>query len=782
MNRLQGLLYAFPVQLLLLHLKKHHFLLLFWVMLALLVTSVWGQHYGVNYLFLDPEYLGEVDFLSFGIIGAALGAFTMTWNITAYILHAHRFPFLATLHRPFMVFMLNNAIIPVAFLTLYAVHLVAFQRDAEFTDWQLIAAQVLGLFTGMAVMVLLTGTYFFQTNKDIWQILGLRREDDPVSLQMDADGGQPRTNLYAWRVDTYFSLGLRPRIVRSVEHYDIALIQRVYRQHHGNAVFIEIAGLAILFGLALGIDVPFLRLPAGASILVLFGVLLALSGAFSYWIRGWRAALYIVVILALNLLMQQELFQNRNAAYGLDYTVPAAPYTLDTLIALSSPKHRAADRAHWLRMLDRWAAKQQRLHPDNPRKPKLVLLNASGGGLRAGFFATRAMQYIDSMLVLPPGTPPGGLSPSGESTRTQSARHTGSAPPGSTSGAWMEPQLMDRSFLLSGASGGMLGLAWYRELCRPQRDTLLPASASPEARLAMARDILNPVGFTVVVNDLFVPWQRFETAGQRYRKDRAYVFERILHEHTQGALDHPISAFAEAEYRQEIPALVLSPTIINDGRRLFISPQPVSWLCRPENASAAIRLPQVDGVDFRAFFRAQSADSLRMGSALRMNATFPYILPNAALPSDPLTEVMDAGLRDNFGLTVSTRFVHNFKDWIRANTSGVVIVEFRGHEQFEPIADYRGQTFLEKLFSPVGNLFSNWSEIQDYQQDFLIDYAAEALGGRLDVVTLEYLPSQAQEKASVSLHLTDREVRDIAAAVELPHNRAEIERLVTLLR
>jgi hypothetical protein len=743
-NRLQGLLYAFPVQLLLLHLKKHHFLLLFWVLLAMLVTSTWGQHYGVNYLFLDPEYLGEVDFLSFGFIGAALGAFTMTWNITAYILHAHRFPFLATLHRPFMVFMLNNAIIPVALLLLYVVHIVDFQREAQFTDWQLVAAQVLGLFTGMAVMLLVTGTYFFQTNKDVWQILGLRREDDPLALKMDAEGQRPNANLYAWRVDTYISLGLRARIVRSVEHYDIALIQRVYRQHHGNAVFIEITGLAVLLGLALGIDVPFLRLPAGASILVLFGVLLALSGAFSYWIRGWRAALYILLILALNVLMQQELFQNRNAAYGLDYQAEPAPYTLDTLIALSTPQLRAADRQHWEAMLGNWADKQKALDPKDRRKPKLVLLNASGGGLRAGFFATRAMQHIDSLLSGPP--------------------------------------LMDQTFLLSGASGGMLGLAWYRELNRPQRDSSLPAAASPEARRAIAQDLLNPVCFTVVVNDLFVPWQRFETAGRRYRKDRAYVFEQVLHEHTQGALDRPLSAYAEPEFRQDIPAMVLSPTIINDGRRLFISPQPVSWLCRPENARGAMLLPQVDGVDFRAFFRGQSADSLRMGSALRMNATFPYILPNAALPSDPLTEVMDAGLRDNFGVTVSTRFVHNFADWIRENTSGVVLVEFRGHEQFERIADYRGQTFLEKLFSPVGNLFANWSEIQDYQQDFLIDYAAEALGGALDVVTLEYLPSETQEKASVSLHLTDREVRDIEAAVELPHNRAEIERLVGLLR
>jgi hypothetical protein len=273
-----------------------------------------------------------------------------------------------------------------------------------------------------------------------------------------------------------------------------------------------------------------------------------------------------------------------------------------------------------------------------------------------------------------------------------------------------------------------------------------------------------------------------EAAGRRYRKDRAWVFEQVWNEHTRHALDHPFTAWGDAEFRGEIPAMILSPTIVNDGRRLFISPQPVSWVCRPANRGGVLRTPQVDGVDFRAFFARQGADSLGMASALRMNATFPYILPNAALPSDPLTEVMDAGLRDNFGITVSTRFAHNFRDWLQRNTSRVILLEVRGHEQLEPIADYRGQTFLEKVFSPVGNLFQNFSEIQDYQQDFLIDYANEALGGKLEVVVLEYQPGQDAEKASVSLHLTRQERRDIARAVDRAPNAPEIRRLVELLR
>ncbi len=738
MNILTGIFYSFPIQLVLVHVKKHHFLLIIWIFLTLLVTSLTGQHYGINYLYLDPEYLGEVDFLSFFLVGVALGGFLVTWNITAYILHAHRFPFLATINKPFGVFMLNNSLIPLAFLTIYIISLVAFQRDNEFASTQIVLSNVLGLLSGVLLIVLLSGTYFFQTNKDIWQIMGLRRDDEALDIQMRSTSEKPPENPMIWRVDTYLNMNLRPRIVRSVAHYDVALLLKVYRQHHGNAVFVEITGLVLLLALGLLIDYQFFRIPAGASVLILFGLLVALTGAFSYWVRGWRAAMYVALILGLNALMQNDLFKYENEAYGLNYNTSPSTYSLERLDSLSHPAIRASDKAHWQAILDTWAAKNT---DSGGRKPRLVLINASGGGLRAGLFTARVLQQADSIC--------GGT-------------------------------LMDHAFLMTGASGGILGSAYYRQVAWLAKTDTSVNKYGREHLRALSADMLNPVFFTIVVNDLFFPWQHFTAAGQEYHKDRAYIFEQTFNKHTHGILDKPIAGFREAELKQEMPLLVISPTIINDGRKCYISPQPVSWLTTPANNAGNLREPQIDGIDFRAFFREQGADSLLMTSALRMNATFPYILPNVALPSDPLTEVMDAGLRDNFGLETSTRFIHHFADWLNDNTSGVVLIEIRGHEQFEAIADYKGQSFLDKIFSPVGNLLANWSEIQDYQQDFLIDYASEELNGNLDVFVFEYTPAEGAKKASVSLHLTRREQRDILDAIYSPHNRSEYQRLQSL--
>jgi hypothetical protein len=98
---------------------------------------------------------------------------------------------------------------------------------------------------------------------------------------------------------------------------------------------------------------------------------------------------------------------------------------------------------------------------------------------------------------------------------------------------------------------------------------------------------------------------------------------------------------------------------------------------QPSNDTTDIEGGDPDMVDFGALFAKQNPMNLRMLTALRMNATFPYILPNVWLPSTPVIDVMDAGLRDNFGQEVALRFTRVFKDWILENTSGVVLIQIR---------------------------------------------------------------------------------------------------------
>ena len=74
-------IYFFPVQLLFLHIKRNHILLLFWLVLFLYVSGNLGVGFGIDTLFLAPIYMGQIGPWSFLIMGFSLGGFIMAFHI-----------------------------------------------------------------------------------------------------------------------------------------------------------------------------------------------------------------------------------------------------------------------------------------------------------------------------------------------------------------------------------------------------------------------------------------------------------------------------------------------------------------------------------------------------------------------------------------------------------------------------------------------------------------------------------------------------------------------------
>ena len=128
---IKGLYHSFPIQLVLLHLKRFQVLLVFWVILFTTVGGTFMNTYGADSLFLAPEYLGEVSPASAAIMGLAIGVFIMSWNITTFILFSRHFRFLATTSNPFLKYCINNSIIPLLFLLYYFFETITFARTKE---------------------------------------------------------------------------------------------------------------------------------------------------------------------------------------------------------------------------------------------------------------------------------------------------------------------------------------------------------------------------------------------------------------------------------------------------------------------------------------------------------------------------------------------------------------------------------------------------------------------------------------------------------------------------
>jgi hypothetical protein len=727
---------SFPIQLVVMHFKKNQIMMLYWVLLFGFITRTIASKFGIPFLFLDPEYMGNVNKWSFFIIGLSLGAFIMAFNIASFMLNGFRFSFLATLSRTFQKYAFNNFIIPLSFIILHCYQIYSFQYYSQLKDLNEIYIDLLFYFAGMSLVIFATMKYFTYTNKDIYKLFGVEHGDkDHIAPAMN----KPVSNRNEWRVATYIIFPLRVKLVRDTRHYKRYMLERVFRQNHVNAAVIELIIFVTFIAIGLFRDHPFFRLPAGGSILLLFTMLIMLSGVFRYWLRAWANTTMVLIFFLLNFLSQFETFNPRNQAYGLDYKTEKVIYSRESLEAQVADSIVKSDISHTTDILNKW---KENWRQKGVEKPKMILLNVSGGGLRSGVFTFRTLQIIDSV---------------------------------------MKGELMHSTSLITGSSGGMISASYYRELFLRQGEHLNASDEKTKYQLVRntGKDMLNTLVFSATVADLFMNMQQFQDGKYHYVKDRAYAWEQQLNENTGHVLDKRLADYYQPESDAKIPMMIITPTIINDGRGLQIAAQPVSYLLQASSDTAAVFHPAENGVEFQRFFKNQNSGNLRFTSALRMNATFPYIMPAISLPSEPAIEVMDAGIRDNYGTMNTMQFLFVFRDWISENTSGVILLQIRDTYKKPKIENTSVKTLVEKISAPMRNLSGNFLIMQDYTFDHDLQYAKSWFKGQLDYVTFE-MP-EMEEKISLSWHLTEKEKNFLSAAPLNTENRKSLNALMTLL-
>lgn len=279
---------------------------------------------------------------------------------------------------------------------------------------------------------------------------------------------------------------------------------------------------------------------------------------------------------------------------------------------------------------------------DDGRRP-LVVVCASGGGLRAAAWTAGVLGKLDEL--------------SGFRT---SAR------------------------LVAGASGGMVGAAaWLAALRAPA-----PPGWEALCTAVGSLDALTDVARTLVFEDLpraFWPgssdWNRGEAL--------AAAMEGRLRDRLGAELAAPLHALREAEERLAVPSLVFSPMLVEDGRRLLlgnldlspVTDNGVLWL-----SSAATGTLPVEGLASRTAYHASRLfpdrwHELRLSTAARLSAAFPWVSPAAVLPTIARRRVVDAGYFDNYGLELACAWLRRLAEerraWLAARVSGVLVLQIR---------------------------------------------------------------------------------------------------------
>lgn len=589
-----------------------------------------------------------------------------------------------------------------------------------------ILIRIIGFLFGYILFTASSTLYFLATNKDFEKLFGKEiakvlalggKEDQPTNSLLEKknqfwykdDGGK------SWRIESYLNAKFRIKATRPAAHYDQDMLSQVFRQNHVNASLFQltIVGSILILGTFRSFEA--LVIPAGASIILLLTILLMLSSAIRSWTKGWTIVIIIAVLFGLNQLTKNDNKYFESKAYGMTYK-EVVDYS-ESFIK-PSKKEVEHDISLAIERLENW--KKQ----TGQEKPIAVFVATSGGGSRASMWSFLAMQHLNDR----------------------------------TNGA-----LMMHMNLGTGSSGGMIGLAYFREL-------YIQNISTEDKVMDMGKDILNPVIFNLAVNDLLIRSHKFEQNGELHWKDRGYIFEKQLHQNTDSVLVKKLGDYRNLELSAGAPSLILTPSILNDSRRLVVSNFPLRFLCTNNN----------ENVDFQSFFSENDPNEVNYATLLRTNSSFPYVLPSVSLPTKPQIEVFDSGLKDNFGMKTTVNYINQLKDWFEENTSQLVILQIKDGLNTRNKTKSKSQSILSELLSPFGSLYGNWFDVQKYNHDELLHFLREGYGGKINV--LEYNLNKSEgHYISLSWHLNSKEKQQILNSVFLKENLETEESLKTLL-
>ena len=182
-------------------------------------------------------------------------------------------------------------------------------------------------------------------------------------------------------------------------------------------------------------------------------------------------------------------------------------------------------------VLDRWKASIQACRAAGSRKkPKLILIATTGGAYRAAFWTTMVLDHLGEYL---------------EGDGSRCGRPRG--------------EFHRHVRLITGASGGMVGAAYYVSAFDESGPP--DGSITDVMRRETGLDSLTPVIRRLVLRDLpLALWPRDQTLDRGIELERQWT-----------SLGRTFPDLSEGEREGWRPSLIVSPMIVESGRRLLVS-------------------------------------------------------------------------------------------------------------------------------------------------------------------------------------------------------------------
>jgi hypothetical protein len=347
--------------------------------------------------------------------------------------------------------------------------------------------------------------------------------------------------------------------------------------------------------------------------------------------------------------------------------------------------------------------------------------------------------------------------------------------------------------LITGASGGMVGAAYHAACLRKPAGWPGPPGpcsfGAPDGSTLsldgmvedLAGDALSPVIHRLLFYDL---WSMVWPGP--FSNDRGRGLEAGWYNQLHRALDLPLSALRDGEREGWRPVLSFSPMLVEDGRRLLISNEPLAYLTEavwPSLDGPGLRSASTPAVQFRELFPA--ADDFRLSTAARMSASFPYASPAAELPTRPRRRVVDAGYFDNYGIDLAASWLFHHARVLKEQYTKVVLIQVRDGTDEDarrsPAAPPDRSSLpgrgLEGLLSPVEGALVARSSVMAYRNDRqlqVLDGLLTLLYGEGFFTTVLF---ENSARVSMSWYVPPEERQAMDRAVRSPQVQQRIQAL-----
>jgi predicted acylesterase/phospholipase RssA len=261
--------------------------------------------------------------------------------------------------------------------------------------------------------------------------------------------------------------------------------------------------------------------------------------------------------------------------------------------------------------------------------------------------------------------------------------------------------------LISGVSGGSLGAIAY---ARSFTDVPVTVAASDVPANA-AQPALDEVGWAWTNPDVgraVLPWfrtqyvdrgwaleEKWSAVHKLYQRENGKFLERV------GWSNHGRDSFL-GDWSQDVstgmPALLLNATVVEKGQPLVFS---------------STEFPRLgDSRGLLNFYDLYPGFDIRVNTAARLSASFPYVAPAARSNAKAVTvgdyHVVDGGYYDNYGINsllgwLEDAINHLSAAEIKQNLSDVLILQIRPFADAAPQSPYEGG-WTYQLIAPVNGL------------------------------------------------------------------------------